>query len=182
MRNDSSDHYLIVVDMQNDFVTGSLGTEEAKQIVQSVVKKIENYSGNVIFTLDSHEENYLSTQEGKKLPVEHCIRDTWGWQLVDEIAAMQQKTNGAVYRKSIFGSTKLVEDLKAVNEQQPIKEIELVGVCTDICVISNAIMLKNALPEVQVSVDGFCCAGTTPQKHQEALNIMESCQIDRMDY
>lgn len=171
------DHYLIVVDMQNDFVTGSLGTEEAKHIVQPTVKKIESYGGNVFFTIDSHKEDYLSSQEGKKLPVKHCISGTWGWQPVDEIHAMQQKRNGAIYMKPTFGCTKLVNDLIAINNQQPIKEIELVGVCTDICVVSNAIMLKNALPEVSVFVDSACCAGTTPQRHQEALNVMESCQI-----
>ncbi|MDD4370174.1 MAG: cysteine hydrolase [Anaerostipes sp.] len=171
------DCYLIVVDMQNDFVTGSLGTDEAKQIVQPMVKKIEGYGGNVFFTIDSHKEDYLSTQEGKKLPVKHCISGTWGWQPVDEIQAMQQKRNGAIYMKPTFGCTKLVNDMIAANEQQSIKEIELVGVCTDICVVSNAIMLKNALPEVSVFVDSTCCAGSTPQKHQEALNVMESCQI-----
>lgn len=174
---DSPDHYLIVVDMQNDFVSGSLGTDEAKQIVQPVVKKIERYRGNVLFTIDSHKENYLATQEGKKLPVKHCISGTWGWQPVDEIYAMQQKRNGAIYMKPVFGSTKLVDDLVALNEQQPIKEIELIGVCTDICVVSNAIMIKNALPEVPIYVDSSCCAGTTSKKHQEALSIMESCQI-----
>ena len=169
--------YLIVVDMQNDFVAGSLGTKEAEHIVAAVCKKVEEFSGNIIMTLDTHQENYLDTQEGHYLPVKHCIQDTEGWQLVDGLAKLQSEKNIKLYRKPTFASVELAKDMLAVHENTPIEEIELVGLCTDICVISNALMLKGFMPEVPISVDASCCAGVTPEKHDAALQTMESCQI-----
>lgn len=169
--------YLIVVDMQNDFVSGSLGTEEAKKIVLPVAQKIENYNGNIVFTMDTHQSDYLDTQEGTLLPVEHCMMETFGWQLVPEIKKLQEKRNAPVFMKSVFGSLKLAQELSAAHEQDKISEIELVGLCTDICVISNAILLRNMLSDVPIYVDASCCAGVTPDKHKAALKTMESCQI-----
>ena len=169
--------YLIVVDMQNDFVTGSLGTKEAQNIVQYVVQKINHFKGSVIFTKDTHEENYLSTYEGKMLPVRHCISDTPGWQLIEELKKIQMEKDWPVYLKPVFGSVKLAQDLQAIHKSNPISEIELIGVCTDICVVSNALLLKAYLPEVPIWVDASCCAGTTSQKHIAALETMKSCQI-----
>ena len=151
---------LVVVDMQNDFIDGSLGTKEAVSIVPKVADKIKNFKGMVLATRDTHEENYLSTQEGTNLPVQHCIRDTRGWEMNDEIA-------------SLIDGNRLV----ALNEQMGIDKITFVGLCTDICVISNAILVKAFLPEVPIEVDASCCAGVTPESHERALRAMESCQI-----
>lgn len=169
--------YLIVVDMQNDFVTGSLGTAEAQNIVQSVVQKINHFQGSVLFTKDTHGENYLLTQEGKMLPVMHCIYGTPGWQFIDGLEKIQMERDWPVYLKPTFSSVKLAQDLQAIHQSNPIEEIELIGVCTDVCVVSNALLLKAYLPEVDIWVDGSCCAGTTPQKHRMALETMKSCQI-----
>lgn len=169
--------YLIVVDMQNEFISGCLGTEEARKIVPLVSKKIEAFSGNVLFTMDSHKTDYLSTQEGTLLPVQHCIIGTEGWQLTPEMQEMKELKNGETYMKPVFGSVKMAQDLEQIHKQNAITEIELVGVCTDVCVISNAIILRNMLPEIPIYVDPSCCAGTTTQKHKSALEIMESCQI-----
>lgn len=169
--------FLIVVDMQKDFVDGSLGTAEAQQIVANVVRKVQTFSGQVIFTLDTHKEDYLDTQEGRNLPVKHCIKGTPGWQLVPELAALQKEHQYKVYEKPAFGSWQLAEDLKELAGTTPIESIELVGLCTDICVVSNALLIKAALPEVPVTVDSSCCAGVTPEKHAAALETMRSCQI-----
>lgn len=171
------DKYLVVVDMQNDFVTGSLGTAEAQEIAACAVKKAEQYPGHVMFTLDSHPENYLTTQEGTLLPVTHCVTGTEGWQLIPGMAKIQAERLAAIYMKPAFGSVKLMQTLAEIHAQTAVKEIELIGLCTDVCVISNAILLKAALPEVPVYVDAACCAGTTPEKHRAALEIMESCQV-----
>jgi len=170
------DKYLIVVDMQNDFVSGSLGTEEAKKIVLPVSQRIGQFTGNVAFTMDTHQSDYLSTQEGALLPVEHCMEGTWGWQLVPQIKELQEKRNAPVYRKPIFGCVELAQELAAAGHDK-ISEIELVGLCTDICVISNAVLLRNMLPDVPIYVDASCCAGVTQDKHEAALKTMESCQI-----
>ena len=169
--------YLIVVDMQNDFVIGSLGTKEAQNIVQSTVQKINHFRGRVIFTKDTHEEHYLSMYEGKILPIRHCISDTPGWQLVADLEKIQMEKNWPVYLKPVFGSVKLAQDLQSIHKSNPIREIELIGVCTDVCVVSNALLLKAHLPEVPIWVDVSCCAGTTPHKHTSALETMKSCQI-----
>lgn len=166
---------LIVIDMQNDFIDGSLGTKEAEAIVENVKNKIREYEpDNVIATMDTHETDYLSTQEGKFLPVEHCIRNTEGWQIRKDIAALLE--HAAVYEKPTFGSRALAEHLLHLSKEEEIS-LELVGLCTDICVISNALLLKAFMPEVPISVDSSCCAGVTPAKHEAALETMRSCQI-----
>ena len=174
---ENANRYLIVVDMQNDFVTGSLGSPEAEEIVDNVVNKIKTFEGNVIATLDTHETDYLSTQEGRLLPVEHCIRDTEGRNLVDDIAALKSEIDIREYTKPTFGSVELAKELSLSHEKSPIEKIELIGLCTDICVVSNALLLKAFMPEVEIAVDPSCCAGVTKEKHEAALKVMESCQI-----
>lgn len=169
--------YLIVVDMQKDFVNGSLGTEEAVAIVPKVASKVVNFDGEVIFTLDTHGEDYLSTQEGKLLPVSHCIKGKDGWKLEQRLDELCGGMNCKVYEKETFGSTKLAQDLLEIHQKTPIEEIELCGICTDICVVSNALLLKAYMPEVPIVVDGSCCAGVTPRTHNSALEVMKMCQI-----
>ena len=166
---------LIVIDMQNDFIDAALGTKEAVSIVDAVREKILTYPvQDVISTMDTHGEDYLKTQEGKYLPVPHCIKGSDGWQIRPEIARLL--TGAKIYEKPAFGSTALAADLKALSEKEEI-ELELVGLCTDICVVSNALLLKAAMPEVKISVDAACCAGVTPDRHLAALETMRSCQI-----
>lgn len=170
---------LIVVDMQNDFIDGSLGTKEAQEIVAPVAEKIRNFEGDIYGTLDTHEEDYLSTQEGKNLPVMYCICGEDGWALNSEVMQAIAETKAEVHnfcRKNTFGSMELAQMLKETYENQEI-EIELIGLCTDICVISNAMLIKAALPEVKISVDPSCCAGVTPESHRNALEAMKMCQI-----
>jgi len=167
---------LIVIDMQNDFIDGALGSAEAVSIVGAVREKILTYpEENRIATMDTHEENYLETQEGHNLPVPHCIRGTDGWQLRPEIAELLK--GARIYEKPTFGSMELAGDLKALSEREEI-ELELAGLCTDICVVSNALLLKAAMPEVKISLDASCCAGVTPESHRAALETMRSCQIE----
>ena len=168
---------LIIVDMQNDFIDGALGTKEAVAIVPKVEDKIRNFDGEVFFTRDTHEAWYLETQEGKNLPVPHCIRGTEGWQIRKELDALR-KTEPI--DKETFGSTDLAADLLALHEDEEIGSITLVGLCTDICVISNALLIKATLPEVPIYVDAACCAGVTPESHENALKAMEACQIKVM--
>ena len=172
-----SNKYLIVVDMQNDFIDGALGTPEAQAIVENVVRKVQDFPGHVIFTLDTHQPDYLQTQEGKNLPVEHCIEGAHGWQLADALETIRAERDLPAYRKVTFGSVELAQDLARKNAQEPIESIELVGLCTDICVVSNALMLKGFMPEVPISVDARCCAGVTPEAQDAALATMASCQI-----
>ena len=167
-------HVLVVVDMQKDFIDGALGTKEAQAIVPRVVEKIENFDGRVIATRDTHGENYLQTAEGKKLPVVHCIQGTDGWQLHPDIAALISRKP---IDKPTFGSTELAKLLEKCHSDHTIDSITLVGLCTDICVISNALLLKAVLPEVPIFVDASCCAGVTPESHENALRAMEMCQI-----
>lgn len=165
---------LIVVDMQNDFIDGALGTKEAVSIVPAVKAKIEEYrsmNNQVVFTYDTHQSNYLETQEGKNLPVVHCVENTEGWQISDNLEVAQSK----VFKKPSFGSLELAEYVATISD---LEEIELVGLCTDICVISNAFILKAKLPEVKISVDSKCCAGVSPESHLNALNAMKMCQIN----
>ena len=164
---------LIVVDMQNDFIDGALGTKEAAAIVPKVEEKIRDFDGKVFFTRDTHETYYLETQEGKNLPVPHCIRGTDGWQIREELDALR-KTEPI--DKETFGSTDLAGELVALNEDEEIGSITLVGLCTDICVISNALLIKASLPEVPICVDATCCAGVTPESHENALKAMDECQ------
>ena len=165
---------LIVIDMQNDFIDGSLSTPEAEAIVDAVKDKIRSYpAGDIFATMDTHESDYLSTQEGRNLPVEHCIKGTDGWRIRPDIAELL--TEAAVFEKPTFGSVRMAEAVKAIED---LEEIELIGLCTDICVVSNALLLKATLPEVKICVDSRCCAGVTPEKHLAALETMRSCQIE----
>lgn len=165
---------LIVVDMQNDFIDGALGTKEAVGIVEKVAEKIRAFSGRVIFTRDTHEENYMETQEGSKLPVPHCIRGTQGWEICDTLLPLVAE---APVDKPTFGSAALGEMLLEANKADPIESITLIGLCTDICVISNAMLIKAFLPEVPLTVDAACCAGVTVESHKNALAAMKMCQI-----
>lgn len=164
--------YLIVVDMQNDFTTGSLGSPHAAAIIPNVVDKAKSFDGRIIFTRDTHGEDYMATQEGKKLPVMHCIKDTDGWQICDELKPYVHQ----VVDKVTFGSVDLPHILSKSGET--IEEIELCGLCTDICVISNAMILKAAFPEVKITVDANCCAGVTMESHKTALDAMKMVQIE----
>lgn len=167
---------LVVVDMQKDFIDGALGTGEAQAIVNSVLEKMKSYDKSDIYvTRDTHGENYLETAEGKKLPVVHCVRGTEGWQLQPEMEALAEPSH--IIDKPTFGSMKLMELLRKENEKEPL-EIELVGLCTDICVVSNALLLKAAMPENTIRVDAACCAGVTPESHKAALTTMQMCQIE----
>ncbi len=169
---------LVVVDMQNDFISGSLGTDEAKHIVQNVVRKIRNHSGVIIVTKDTHDDNYMDSQEGHNLPVPHCIKGTIGWELNKDIEEALKEHSHYVVEKPSFGSLQLLDTIDGlINQGYSIDEIELVGLCTDICVISNAIILKARLPEVPFVVDASCCAGVTPESHGNALATMKMCQI-----
>ena len=165
---------LVVVDMQNDFIDGALGTPEAVEIVPRVLEKIRSFPGRIYATMDTHSPDYLQTQEGRNLPVEHCIRGTQGWQLQKEIGKLI--TDGII-EKPTFGSRQLGETLEALNREEPIERITLVGLCTDICVISNALTLKAFLPEVPIQVDAACCAGVSVATHNQALEAMKLCQI-----
>lgn len=164
--------YLIVVDMQNDFISGSLGSDDAKKIVPDVVEKVKGFDGTVIFTRDTHREGYLKTQEGRNLPVEHCMLGTVGHEICPELAPYVQ----TVVDKSTFGSLDLPERIK--KGRSKVEEIELCGLCTDICVISNAMILKAAFPETKIIVDGACCAGVTTESHRIALSAMKAVQIE----
>lgn len=165
---------LVVVDMQNDFIDGALGTKEAEAIVPKAQKKIEGFAGKILYTRDTHEKNYMETQEGHNLPVPHCIRGTDGWQIRPELVSGGTEE---ILDKPTFGSVGLGERLRDLNAQEPIGKITLIGLCTDICVISNALLAKAFLPEVKIAVDASCCAGVTPQSHRTALEAMKMCQI-----
>ncbi len=166
---------LVVVDMQNDFIDGALGTQEAVAIVPNVISKIKEYDIKDVFaTRDTHKPEYMTTQEGKYLPVEHCIEGTEGWEIESRIEELLQ--GAVIINKPTFGSTELAETIKGIAAKEGI-EIELVGLCTDICVVSNALLLKAFMPEVKISVDASCCAGVTPEKHLAAIETMRSCQI-----
>lgn len=202
---------LVVVDMQNDFIDGALGTAEAVGIVPAAAEKIKGFDGLVVLTRDTHREDYLTTQEGRNLPVVHCVEGTDGWQINETImaAARQQaeahaetykdeesgsvielSTEPVVFNKPAFGCVELGAALARANQPDPeddadaadmsdmIESIELIGLCTDICVISNALILKAYLPEVPVLVDAECCAGVTPESHRQALGAMQACQIE----
>lgn len=175
---------LVVVDMQNDFIDGSLGTDDAIAIVPKVVEKINMFDGDFVITHDTHEKDYLHTQEGKILPVEHCVRGTKGWKLHDGVFSaiddrVQSGTaNVKVLMKPTFGSVGLGEYLMDKSRDVDIEEVVLVGLCTDICVISNALLVKAFLPEVKVTVDAACCAGVTLESHKNALRAMRMCQVN----
>ena len=165
---------LIVVDMQNDFIDGALGTAEAVAIVPKVVEKVKDFKGTIMFTRDTHGENYMQTQEGRNLPVPHCIRGSHGWEVCP---ALEPLRTGLTIDKPTFGSAELGKLLLELDAKDPVGSITLVGLCTDICVISNAMIAKAFLPEVPVAVDAACCAGVTPESHRNALNAMKMCQV-----
>lgn len=169
-------HFLIVVDMQKDFVDGSLGTPEAQAIVGKVMDKILAFDGQIFATLDTHKEDYMYTAEGRHLPVPHCIKGTSGWTLDDGVAAALEQKGYTPVEKLTFGSVLLPRLLYQAAEGESFT-VELVGLCTDICVVSNALMLKANFPEMEISVDSACCAGVTPATHQAALTTMGCCQI-----
>lgn len=163
---------LVVVDMQNDFVDGALGSIEAQNIIENCVKKIQNYSGEIFVTYDTHFDNYMETKEGKNLPVKHCVKGTSGWELNESIKDSLKNKKYTEIEKYTFGSLKLPE---LIGDGE--KQIELIGLCTDICVVSNALVLKAAFPESEIIVDASCCAGVTKKLHMAALETMKSCQI-----
>ena len=188
---------LCVIDMQNDFVNGTLGTKEAEAIVANVVKKIEEYERYassedvyIIATRDTHHNDYLDTQEGRKLPVSHCIKNTEGWQLHEKVTeALLHCGMANVYGidKPTFGSVELAEKIRGLGRKEAVEKelakrleisVEIVGLCTDICVVSNALLIKAVNPEIPLKVDASCCAGTTPEAHAAALRVMESCQVE----
>ena len=189
---------LVVIDMQNDFIDGSLGTDEAKKIVNKVANKISRFNGKVIYTMDSHFENYLDTLEGKKLPVKHCIVGTEGWQMNEKIMKVLSKKRAVKVEKPTFGSFKLLDEIDNVIDElcydgDPLSlaepkmsyndainelKITLVGLCTDICITANAMLLRTKYPNVTIKVDSSCCAGVTPESHAAALKTMQMCQMD----
>ena len=175
--NAAPEPYLVVVDVQNDFVTDALGTAEAQAALPAMVAKVRDFPGQVVFTKDTHDDRYLETQEGKNLPVPHCLVGTRGWELVDELDAIQRERDLPVYLKGTFGSTDLMHDLVAAHARGYVASVEFIGLCTDICVISNAMLVKAAMPQLPVYVDAACCAGVTPALHDAALAAMRSCQI-----
>ena len=169
--------FLIVVDMQRDFVDGALGTSEAQGIVENVVHKIEAFDGEIVVTYDTHGEDYMQTAEGRKLPVPHCIKGTPGWQLNEQVEAALAGRDCTRIEKNTFGSVKLAHMLGELAEGEDFTA-EFVGLCTDICVVSNALLVKAAYPEMELTLDASCCAGVTPATHQAALTTMRSCQIN----
>lgn len=167
---------LVVVDMQKDFVDGALGSAEAQAIVGNVVNKINEFDGEIIVTYDTHQDNYKETREGKYLPVSHCIENTDGWQLNEKVQEALDTKEYIAIRKPTFGSTKMVEMMNDCDQINT--EVTLVGLCTDICVVSNAMLLKAFYPEMDIVVDASCCAGVTPESHNAALTTMKMCQIN----
>lgn len=168
---------LVVVDMQKDFVDGALGSAEAVAIVPAVVEKIRGFDGDIFVTYDTHFENYMETSEGKKLPVPHCIKGTEGWELDKNVQAGLSDKKYTAVEKITFGSVELPALISADAVGDDLS-VELIGLCTDICVVSNALLLKASFPEARISVDSSCCAGVTPDKHNAALETMRSCQIE----
>jgi nicotinamidase-related amidase len=168
--------FLIVVDMQTDFVDGALGTAEAVAILPRVAEKIRAFDGDIFVTYDTHFENYLDTAEGRQLPVPHCMRDTAGWELHPAVAAALEGRAYTPVEKVTFGSVDLPHLIRQAAVDEPFS-IELIGLCTDICVVSNALLLKANFPEMDIAVDATCCAGVTPATHQAALDTMRCCQI-----
>ena len=169
---------LIIVDMQKDFIDGSLGTSEAVGIVDSVVQTIRDFDGEVLYTMDTHFENYMDTLEGKKLPVMHCVKGTAGWQTEPRVMETLAEKSARCFEKRTFGSYELAEYVGSVAADDASTEITLAALCTDICVASNAILLRAKLPNAVIRVLSGCCAGVTPQSHQAALTTLSMCQMD----
>ncbi|MBQ6884657.1 MAG: cysteine hydrolase [Clostridia bacterium] len=168
---------LVVVDMQNDFIDGALGTAEAQAIVDNAAEKIKKFNGDIFVTYDTHFDNYMETQEGKKLPVPHCIKGTKGWELNCKIAEALKDKDYKTVEKLTFGSVELPKLIEQKIGEDKAK-ITLIGLCTDICVVSNALLLKANLLDAEIYVDAACCAGVTPQTHNAALDTMRCCQIN----
>lgn len=164
---------LVVVDMQKDFIDGSLGTKEAQAIVEPACEKIRSFNGDVIYTRDTHSENYLDTLEGKNLPVKHCIKDTEGWQIQKDVYEAGSGKTLCVIDKPVFGSVELTE-IAFIGRYE---KVTLIGLCTDICVVTNALLLKTKLKEIPVAVIENLCAGVTPQSHNAAVETMKMCQV-----
>ena len=181
---------LVVVDMQNDFIDGSLGTQEAQAIVPKVVEKLKNIDREntlVLFTKDTHKNNYMETFEGKMLPVKHCIENTTGWSINKEISSVIDNMDGVLTYSSstikhsrVYKNTFGSDDLRNFfnKHKDEIDEVEFCGLCTDICVVSNVLMARQEMPDKIITVDAGCCAGVTPEKHKAALEVMKSCQIN----
>lgn len=165
---------LVVVDLQNDFIDGVLGTKEALAILDYVKAKIKDFDGPIIFTRDTHSLNYLSTEEGKNLPIPHCIKGTKGWEIRDGLV----KENSIIIDKETFGSVALGKKLEEMNKKERIENVTLLGLCTDICVISNALLCKAFLPNAHIIVDSKGSSGVTSQSHEIALSSMKACQIE----
>ena len=168
--------FLVVVDMQKDFVDGALGSREAVAIVPAVVQKIADFNGEIFVTYDTHFENYMQTNEGKHLPVPHCIKGTDGWQLNNDVENALSGKKFTKVEKNTFGSVDLPKLIEQAADGDDFA-VELIGLCTDICVVSNALLIKATFPEAPIAVDAGCCAGVTPQAHEAALATMASCQI-----
>lgn len=171
-----SNKLLIVVDMQNDFVTGCLGSKEAEAIVPKMSEYVRNFDGTVLFTQDTHDEDYDHTEEGKNLPVRHCLKDADGWKIIPELAGFTKREN--IFTKETFGARTLLDFLSS---QETYDEIELCGVCTGICVISNAVLAKTAQPNAHIVVLRDLCACVTPETHETALNAMKTLQMEVID-
>lgn len=172
--------FLIVIDMQNDFITGALGSAEAQVIVPNVVEKVKNFEGEVFFTRDTHHSDYFDTLEGINLPVLHCVQGSEGWQIIDALTPFIQH-NYQVINKPTFGYENWKNYLHLDEDEYDFGlgiEFEICGVCTDICVVSNALALRMFYPDALITVDASCCAGVTPEKHKAALEVMKSCQIE----
>ena len=176
---------LVMIDMQNDFLTGALGNAQTAAVLENVCRYVKKYLSEskapFIYTMDTHSENYLETQEGKNLPITHCIENTDGWKLPNELEDIisAAKNNVICKKKDTFGAKELPNVIAKIESEsnEKIDEIELIGVCTDICVISNALLIKAFYPEIQITVNSMCCAGVTPQSHLNALEAMKMCQI-----
>ena len=170
--------WLVVIDVQNDFVDGALGTPEAVTALPAMVDKAAGFDGTVTFTKDTHTKRYMDTLEGENLPVPHCVARTEGWEFAPQMQRVYDERGGAVYMKETFGCPPLAEDLETAFARGNVDSVELIGLCTDICVVSNALAIKAKMPNLRISVDSGCCAGTTPERHEAALETMRSCQID----
>ncbi|MBR4423759.1 MAG: cysteine hydrolase [Mailhella sp.] len=169
---------LVVVDMQNDFVSGSLGSAQAQAVLARMEAKLAGFEGLLFATRDTHGADYLQTQEGRLLPVVHCVKGTPGWELAGRLQILLEAKGAEIFDKPAFGSLDLARRLAELAGQGKLDEVELAGLCTDICVVSNALLIKAFLPEIPLAVDASACGGTTPARHEEALNVMASCQID----
>ena len=174
-------NYLVVVDVQNDFVTGALGTSSARAIVPGIVARARDFAGTVLLTRDTHYADYLSTREGKLLPVVHCVEGSDGWQFVPELEALRSERDFKVFEKETFGSAALARELGEAAAKGEVASVEFVGLCTDICVVSNALLARSFAPQARVIVNASLCAGTSPRLHEAALATMKSCQVEILE-